>query len=167
MCNTFLGTWIEARWSAWQECFLRRQRQEILICVWAFVRTQIHACVYIVDHVFKCYWCRIQLSLVLRECNHCTSRAVSVCSDDLQLVGCFYLTGFILMTLPVGVGVWCEIIGWLVKNEWGRMCIKVERLRKITKVRILSDLVEFQTRDLWNAGQKSYTWSHIPWNSIL
>jgi len=37
-CNTFLHTWMEAQYSAWQECYLRRQRQEILMCVfWMFI----------------------------------------------------------------------------------------------------------------------------------
>ena len=51
--------------------------------------TQTHVCMHVVDHVLNCNWCRIQLSLDLRECNCCTSGAVSVCSDDLQVVGCF------------------------------------------------------------------------------
>lgn len=72
-----------------------------------------------------------------------------------------------IMTLPVGVAVWCKIIGLLVENEWGRMWLEVEGLRKITKLRVFRGLFELQTRDIWNAGQTSYTWSHVAWNNTL
>jgi hypothetical protein len=35
-----------------------------------------------------------------------------------------------------------------VKNEWGRMWIEVEGLKKITNLRVVSGLVEFQARYL-------------------
>ena len=40
------------------------------------------------------------------------------------------------------------VIGLLVENEWGRMWLEVEGLRKITKLRVLRGLFEFQTRHL-------------------
>jgi len=85
-----------------------------------------------------------------------------ICLLCVVVSGRIYIT-----TLPVGVAVWCKIIGLLVENEWGRMWLEVEGLRKITKLRVLRGLFELQTRDLWNAGRTSYTWSHIAWNNTL